>query len=178
MNKVSKEQQIEIGRRIQEAVEEAGLTGYRVAKRLNVHFPTVYRWMRGERTPTPALLQAFAALVDKPVTYFYEPDGGRDRPQAVADLLLAWAELLMDGKEPGTAFDQVTGEPQALAPEERRQLGAAAAQMRKDLARAAGGDWERLTKEEQRRILDEIARLANKRPSRSKKNPPKRSSPS
>jgi len=163
MQKVFKAQQAMIGQRLKKAMDEAGLTGYQLAKRLHVHFPTVYRWLRGERTPTPVLLQACAELLDKPITYFYEQEGENDRPEELADLLLSWAQRLMAGEEPGAAFDQATGDPAALSRRERQQLAAAAPHLRADLTAAAGGNWTQLSADEQRQILDQVAELAARR---------------
>ncbi len=163
MQKVSPDQKAEMGHRIKKAAEEAGLSGYAIAKRLKVHFPTVYRWLRGDRMPAPALLQAYADLVGKPVAYFYGQEEENERPQEVADLLLAWAERLMAGEEPGRAFDRVTGEPTELGPPERQQLASAAAAMREDLIQASGGDWDLLTEPQRRQILRQIARMAEER---------------
>jgi len=153
-----------MGQRLRAAAVEAGLSAAEIAAQLAVTSLTVYRWRWGQRAPAPPKLQAYAAFVGKPVAFFYaaEPEPP-PRPRELSDLLLTWANLLMAGERSPAAFDRAVGDRRQLTPPERRRLTAVAARMREDLTRAAGGDWEFLTEEERREILEQIARLAERR---------------
>ncbi len=155
------EQRWAIGKRMRAAAVQAGISAYRIAGCLEVKAPTVYRWWRGQRSPAPAIMQTYAGLVGKPVSFFYESGPAPQEPsQELPDLLLDWANRLMAGEQPGVALDRVAGERQPLTRQERRRLVAAAPRMREALTQAAGGDWARLSEAEQRRILEQIARQA------------------
>ena len=132
-------EQAAIGRRMKAAAVQAQLGAYEIARRLGVKAATVYRWWYGERTPSSEMMLAYARLVGRPVGSFYGEAANEEEPRELAQLLLGWADWLMAGEEPGTAFDRVTGEPAELTPRERQKLAAAAPRMRDDLTRAAGG---------------------------------------
>jgi transcriptional regulator with XRE-family HTH domain len=155
-----------VGKQMKGAAVQAGLTVSEVARRLGVSRPVIHRWWSGEQCPGCGTLLAYARVVGKPVSYFLkpaegeEPGEGGEQEQELLDLLLPWAQLLMAGSPPDAAFDRVAGELQELTPPERRRLAAAAAEMRADLRAAAGGDWARLTEQDQRQILHQIARMA------------------
>ena len=69
------EVQAATGQRMQAAAVQARLSAYELAKRLGVRHVTVYRWWWGQRVPSPARVQAYAAAVGKPVAFFYGAEG-------------------------------------------------------------------------------------------------------
>jgi len=154
-------EQAAIGRRMKAAAIQAKLSAYEIARRLGVKGATVYRWWYAERTPSSEMMAAYAKVVGKPVRSFYGEEENEDEPREIAQFLLGWADLLMAGEEPGTAFDRVIGEPEELTPRERQKLAAAAPRMREDLTSAAGGDWALLTDEQRHQILRQIAQMAD-----------------
>lgn len=157
------EEQLAVGKRMKAAAVQSGLSAYKIADQLGVKASTIYRWWYGERAPSSELLTRYANLLGKPVGYFYGQEKEEAEPREIVDVLVCWADLLMSGEEPGTAFDRVTGEPDELTPRERQKLAVAASEMRNDLIQAAGGDWALLTEEQRRQILHQIAALAEAR---------------
>src|SRR5437764_104815 len=105
----------QIGQRLRAAAVQAGITGAEIARRLGVRATTVHRWWYGDRAPSRERMVAYAALVGKPVEYFYRQGApADDHPRELSDFLLQWSKRLMAGEEPGAAFDRVTGDPREL----------------------------------------------------------------
>lgn len=60
----------EIGRQIERARREAGLTKYAMAVALGVNPSTVYRWEKGLTEPSIVTMQRVCALTGKPMGWF------------------------------------------------------------------------------------------------------------
>src|SRR3954465_4828145 len=90
--------QATMGRRLQAAAVEAGLSAYAIAAQLGLRAVTIYRWWWGLRAPSPARLQAYAACVGQPIAFFYAAEPESPPRRELADLLLTWADLLMAGE--------------------------------------------------------------------------------
>src|SRR5437879_2054559 len=114
-----------VGQRMRAAAAQARLTATAIAKQMGVSVPTVTRWWSGERDPSTQQMLTYARLVGQSVGSFYGEDGEAEGSEALLDSLLQWAGRLMDGEEPGVAFERVTGEAHGLTPREQRELARA-----------------------------------------------------
>lgn len=163
------EQQRRAGERMKQAAADRGWNAYEVAKRLDVRPPTVYRWFRGSR-PGQALLEQFAALVEREVAEFYAgPDSqGRD-PVA---LLVRWARHLLAGDTNAGAMQQAGMATEDLSTAELELLKATEAGFRDDLQRASAGRWATLSDEERALVLQRLIAELDASPKEGDQPPP------
>src|SRR4051794_26286764 len=129
-----------IGARMRAAARESGFTAEQIAQELGVRPQTVYRWWTNERVPERDWLARYAALVRRPVTFFYTDD----RLAELVGFLREFIDLTMAGEEPTGAWDQLTGRPDILSPEDQRVLRESRGQMR-DYIRGVRANWEILS---------------------------------
>jgi len=148
------ERQLRAGQRMEEAARAKGWNAYDVALALGVRPPTVYRWFRGIR-PGQELLERFAALVERPISDFYEEPGGA--AEAAVRLLVQWADLLMAGQGAVQSIRTAGLAIEDLSALELSGLIASEEQLRADLTRASRGAWGSLSLEQRADIVRALA---------------------
>jgi len=136
-----------VGERMRQAAEAKQLDPYEVARALQRKPPTVYRWYTGETRPANDDLNAFAALVGKPVI---EILFGVSLPR----LLLRWATLAeqIGGSEALARLRGQTDWDESL----RAVFDRLAPDMLAMLSQMAGGDWRRLPEAEQLSLMQRL----------------------
>lgn len=145
--------QAEIGRRMKEAADAAGLDPYEVARALGVRPPTVYRWYKGLSRPANRFMDEFGRLVCRPASYLWSG------VEEIEHLLLRWAELARAEVSGSEALRRIKGDYGNLTDEQREVLDDAAAPMLKFLSQIAGQDWSGLPVEAQEETFRQLVRL-------------------
>jgi transcriptional regulator with XRE-family HTH domain len=140
------------------AARESGLNAEEIARRLGVRPQTVYRWWTDQRVPEGDWLRRYAAIVHRPVSFFY----AADQLAELVGFLKEFMDLVMRGEDPAGAWDQLTGSPDALPPMERADLGVRAPEMR-DYLESIRGNWELLTDDERQEVAEIVARKVRRR---------------
>src|SRR5436190_2235023 len=111
-----------IAQRLKKAAGEAEISGPALAQKLGVSAATVYRWWEGERTPSTALMESYAAAVGKDVSWFYQSADDGQILRDFTDWVLRFAAMVAQGMPADDAYDAVTGQPEELSLRERRAM--------------------------------------------------------
>lgn len=126
------------------AAREAGLTAPEIVRSLDLASPeTVYRWWSGDRTPRSPNLRTYARLVGKDAGWFYQE---------------GWPPEIPVAEMEGQAY--VANEMLAIVPHEDAALNGQQRSLQTDVSQIAGRDWARMSDEERREILRELAEVA------------------
>lgn len=146
--------------RMREAMEASGLDAATIAERMGVNRSAVDKWLRGYSEPVATNIDAYAAVVGKPVEWFF--DGGqRLIERTLIELMLDVADMVLGaGRSGPAAIDRVLGTEAPLTIEERQRLAAATPDFRGAIRQLAGRDWDLLTESEKRAVMERWHDLA------------------
>lgn len=146
-----------VGKRMKMAAEQAGYQNtVAMGEALGVPNSTVWRYWNGEHLPDADQMAHYAAVVDKPIWWFWI-DGDDSAFERLAESLVAIVDRVMAGEDVAAAHSHVTHDGGRFGARERATLAAGTPGLREAVTRAAGGEWQRQTPRRRRRAVDALA---------------------
>jgi len=158
-----KQLRVEIGRRMELAARSVGMGFAAIAEKIGRRPPTVYRWWKGQQSPSDVDMGRYAEIVGVSVDYLLY--GFRGTAATCEDEIRRLvAGLVFHGMDPTEALEAATegagGEAAAPTAEERAELQASAHSMREVLWEHSGGHWDELTPGQRSAVLNLIEEIA------------------
>lgn len=132
-----------VGARMRDAAREAGLTQDQVAAALELGGKSVvWRWYEGICLPPVERMEAFAALVGKPLGWFF---GAEDLRERTIEGLVRVLAAVMEGRRPSEELGRML--PSGLAGAVTPEMAARVDEMAAELAAAVAArrllmEWE------------------------------------
>ena len=163
----SPEHMEEIGKRMERAREERGLTPTEMLKELqrlkvttSKQTSVISRWENGKMTPSRKVIAAYAEVTGRPADWFWlsSETGGEVAEELAAALVRIFGDV-MAGRQPDEAYDNESGMPTWLNPRLRAWLRENAQAMREKIVQYAGRPWDAVEGAEKQRILSEFVRM-------------------
>lgn len=157
-------QQLRIGRRIEQAIRERGLSiRQEVVPAIGKSSATVYKWMDGTHAISAEDLEKLAGLTGKPVVWFYGGDDVAEMAERIDAALTEIMFRLQGGGDLGDAVEEAVRAYGPLPAARKQFYSRRSADLREWLRRQYSAEWDRLTSADRERLKQVAAEMIEKR---------------
>jgi len=151
--KESTERRVLLGKRMKLAAVQAGLGKVQpCGEATGLHWGTISRYWRGMAEPSVDDLAHYAAVMGKPVAWFYK-EGMDEEDDTVADALVRIVDASMRGQSLPEAHQRVTGELDRFGRRERERLAAGTNALLDRINQETAGRWNDLDARQKRAVM-------------------------
>lgn len=149
-----------IGRQMLRAMQQADLVPAEIAERVGRRMQTVNKWLNGFSDPSPADMEKFAAVVGKPVSYFFiRPGEAEEVTETVMHIFNEVLAGILAGEKIGDALAAGLGPYGELPSVHRDLLNRMTGHLRRVTPAGDGQEplvWGDLSEPDRQALVDEI----------------------